>query len=116
MAGRPVRGRRARRGAEVSSRPEVAARGGGTLREELDCLGVAAVREGIARRQRQRRHAEDRFALHPQRLARGGQDVELRTGAQQSVHEVGAGCDEMLAIVEHQQQATCADGVDQELE
>jgi hypothetical protein len=51
----------------------------------------------------QRGHAISHLAGDAQRLTAAGQDVEARANAQQGIAKFGAGVDEMLAVVKHQQ-------------
>ncbi len=58
-------------------------------------------------------HGERREAVLPlpgdaQRLAAGGEDVQPRRGGEPAGGEVGAGRDQVLAVVQHQQQRTRA--------
>jgi hypothetical protein len=74
----------------------------GDLRDRGPRLRVRTAGE---RRERQRRHAPHRLTREPQRLAAGRQDADVRAGAQQRLGQRGAGADEVLAVVEHEQEA-----------
>ena len=75
----------------------------------LRLLEVGGTDLRAPRRQRQRRHAPGRLAGDPQPLAAGGQHAHVRARAQQCVDERRAAVDQVLAVVEHQQQARVAD-------
>ena len=62
----------------------------------------------VARRDGQRTGAEDPFAWDPQRLAARREQAQLRAGAQEVFCKPGAGVDEVLAIIEHEQQLRLA--------
>jgi hypothetical protein len=49
------------------------------------------------------RHGPRRLPRNAQQLPAGGEDLQAGAGAQQRVGEHGAGADEVLAVVEHQQ-------------
>nr|WP_265593270.1 hypothetical protein [Verrucomicrobium sp. BvORR034] len=49
------------------------------------------------------------FARDAQGLATGGQNVELRTGAQKGLSQICAGGDDVFAVIEDQQEALFAD-------
>ena len=52
----------------------------------------------------QRRHPKNRFTRDGQRLAAGGQDMQVFGPAEQHLGELSSGSDQMLAVVQHQQQ------------
>ena len=61
----------------------------------------------------ERRHAVDRLAVDGERLAAGGEDVQVGAGLQERLGQCGDGSDQVLAVVQHQQQTTGAQVVGQ---
>ena len=95
-------------GAQREARPG----GAGALHEESHRLvrGQGLRRVRALGRRLQGRRAPDRLTGHPQRLAARGQDAHARAGAQEGVRQRGAGRHEVLAVVQHQQQALLRQG------
>jgi hypothetical protein len=90
----------------------------GPFHEEPDRLELAQLvqprRSPV--RHRQGRDTPDRLAVHAQRLAAGGQDAQARAAAQEPSCQVGAGSDQVLAVVEHQQDRAGADRLGQRVD
>ena len=77
----------------------------------LDILGVQCQepRRGPqdavhAGRQGERRHLVEHLPGQGERLAAGGQDRQAGRGGQQRLRELGAGGDEVFAVIENQEQ------------
>ena len=78
--------------------------------KEANRFTLGQIRErqgGIEIGQLQGRHAQNALTHHPQGFPAGHQDLELWTGAQQRLHQLGACLNQMLAIVQDQQQLLC---------
>ena len=54
-----------------------------------------------------------RFAIDTQRLAAGGQDLEVRAVTQQRLTQRGAGCQHVLAVVEDEERVAWAEVIDE---
>ena len=69
--------------------------------------GCSTLRVGVPPpgRHRERGHRPDGLVRDAQRLLAGGQDLQLRAGAQQPCGQRGTGRYHVLAVVQHQQQA-----------
>jgi len=91
--------------------PEVGLRGRRPLDEQSDGLAPGQRLGRLGRRrvtgagQRQRRHAEGRLAGDPQQFAAGGQHPHAGAATEEGVREAGGGLDQVLAVVQHEQQA-----------
>lgn len=79
---------------------------GGALGEQLDGRRRQdGAQPGVLVRRRERRHRPDGFTRHAEGSQAGGDDAEVRAGPQERLDEVGAGRDEVLAVVEEEQHA-----------
>ena len=80
--------------------------GVGRRRAERAVGGTCTIDEELDRLRRgHRRHQVDGLALHVQRLAARGEDLQVRAGLQQAPRHVGRALQEVLAVVEHAEQA-----------
>ena len=59
-------------------------------------------------RKRQRRDTTDRLAGHSQRLTARRENPQRRRAAEQGLDQIGAGGDQMLAVVQHEQECAIA--------
>ena len=66
------------------------------------CLSFSPASGSSAPGMLERRHIEHRFARDAQRLPAGRQDMQVRAATQQSLDQLGAGFDQVLAVVQHQ--------------
>ena len=89
----------------LGGQPEPEHRGRGAVGEQPQRGGVHRFPEADRwRRHRQRRHRVDPLAGGGQRFAGRGEDPHPRAAAQEVVGQPGAGVEEVLAVVEHDQQ------------
>ena len=77
--------------------------------------GLGYVVLGAVGGKAQRWDPVDALALDRERLSARGEDAHPGTRAQQLVGELGAGVDEVLAVVQHDEQVPVLQGVDQRL-
>ena len=84
--------------------PEAGAGRAGALHEQRDRIGRDATLE------RQWRDRQQRLAGHPQVLARGGKYLGIAAPAEDLADGRACGLEHVLAVVDHQQQATAGDG------
>ena len=87
----------------------------GPVDEQRDRIGGPGRRRiGLAGSgQRQRRHPVDGLPADAQRLAAGGQQVHPRAPPQDRLRGLGAGADQVLAVVQHDQDVLGGQGVEQ---
>ena len=90
---------------EAGLRPPGRARQAGA-RPRLPVSACGRLAAGVGQAS-ERRRARDSPAM-PQRLAAGGQDAQARARPEQRVGQLGAGVDQVLAVVQHQEQRTTA--------
>ncbi len=91
------------------SQPESEPRGGGPVGEQPQRGHLQRVTHVDRRRwHRERRHRIDLLARGGQRLTGRGQDPHPRAAAQDLLGQPGAGVDEMLAVVQHDEQPPVA--------
>ena len=63
--------------------------------------------------QRQRTNRHHRFARHPERLPRRRQDPNLALPTVESLHKRGYGVEDVFTVVQHQQQTSACQRVDE---
>ena len=90
--------------------------GPGTLQEEQDRVAreqpVTIRRSPVGGGNRQRRHGQDRLTGDAQRFLAGGQDAHIGTGDKDGTRQLGAGGQEVFAVVEDEEQSSAAEMVD----
>ena len=67
-------------------------------------------------RERQRRHSVDGLAVDAERLAAGRHQMDVGAAAQDGVGDLGAGADQVLAVVQDDQDVLGGEGVEERLE
>ena len=99
--------------------PEVGARRGGAVHEQVDRLVVRdRLRRGHGRlvREAERRHDDDVLAAQPERPPAGEQEPEVRAGGAEPLHQVADRGHEVLAVVEHQERGALGDVIGKRLD
>ena len=72
-------------------------------------LAYADARVGQA----QRRNTEEHLSLHTESFSAGGEQMQVRASEEQLPAECGDCVDDVLAVVEHEQDALIADALDE---
>ena len=89
-----------------SAKGEARSLGLGAVAEQLDRLEPPGGRRGagaVRVRGRERRDAPHQFARHAEPLAACGEDAQTHGTAEELVHQLRRGSDEMLAVVQDHQ-------------